>query len=69
LKKNNANQTDQQLILNLLAPYISNPVTIAAGIGYFAVIVPLIEELLKPLAVLFFAKKIESPARDLRWAY
>jgi len=56
-------ETDQQLILNLLAPYISNPVTIAAGIGYIAIIVPLIEELLKPLAVWFFAKKIESPAQ------
>lgn len=56
-------ETDQQVILNLLAPYISNPITIAAGIGYITIIVPLIEELLKPLAVWFFAKKIESPAQ------
>lgn len=56
-------ETDQQVILNLLAPYISNSITIAAGIGYIAIIVPLIEELLKPLAVWFFAKKIESPAQ------
>ena len=36
---------------------------IATIIGYIAIIVPLIEELLKPLAVWIFATKIESPAQ------
>lgn len=56
-------ETNQEVILSMLAPYISNPIVIAAGIGYIAVLVPLIEELLKPLAVWLFAMKIESPAQ------
>ncbi len=57
------NETDQDVILKLVAPYISNPSVIAAAIGYIAVVVPLIEELFKPLAVWMFARKIESPAQ------
>lgn len=56
-------ETDQQLVLNLVAPYIANPAVIAAILGYIAVMVPMIEELLKPLAVWIFARKIESPAQ------
>jgi len=56
-------ETDQEVILKLLAPYISNTAVIATLIGYIALIVPMIEELLKPLAVWIFAKKIESPAQ------
>ena len=56
-------ETDQDLILKLLAPYIANPPVIAAVIGYIAVCVPLIEELFKPLAVWLFAKELDSPAQ------
>lgn len=56
------NQQNPEDLLEWFAPYIT-PVVIAAGIGYIAVIVPLIEELLKPLAVWLFARKIESPAQ------
>jgi hypothetical protein len=56
-------ETNQEVLLSVLAPYISNPFAIATGIGYIALIVPLIEELLKPLAVWLFATKIESPSR------
>lgn len=56
-------ETNQDVLLNLLAPYISNPIVIATGIGYIAIIVPLIEELLKPLAVWIFATQIESPSQ------
>jgi RsiW-degrading membrane proteinase PrsW (M82 family) len=49
--------------LNLAAPYITTPAVIAALIGYIAILVPMIEELLKPLAVWIFARKIESPAQ------
>ncbi|MDP1547840.1 MAG: hypothetical protein Q8L87_17670, partial [Anaerolineales bacterium] len=52
---------NQELILQVLTPYIANPVVIATGIGYIAIIVPLIEELLKPLAVWLFAGKLTSP--------
>lgn len=56
-------ETNEAVLLNLFAPYISNPLVIATGIGYIAIIVPLIEELLKPLAVWLFAAKIESPTQ------
>lgn len=53
----------QEAVLAILAPYLRNPILIATGIGYIAIIVPLIEELLKPLAVWFFARKLASPAQ------
>lgn len=54
---------NEEALLALLAPYIANPYVIAAAIGYIAVFVPLIEELLKPLAVWLFARQIETPAQ------
>ena len=56
-------ETNEMVILNLLAPYLANPALIAIGISYIAIIVPLIEELFKPLAVWLFAKQIETPAQ------
>jgi hypothetical protein len=38
-------------ITRILAPYIFNPVVIGAGLIFFSVIIPIIEELLKPLGV------------------
>ncbi len=56
-------EVNQDTILKVLAPYISNPILIAAAVGYIALVVPLIEELFKPLAVWIFARKLESPAQ------
>jgi hypothetical protein len=56
-------ETNEQVIFNLLTPYIANTAVLAIGIGYIAVIVPLVEELFKPLAVWLFARKIDSPAQ------
>ena len=56
-------ETNEEMILKLLAPYISNPLVIATAIGYIALAVPLIEELFKPLVVWIFIRKIESPAQ------
>lgn len=56
-------ETNQEVILDMLAPYISNPVIITVGIGYIAILVPIIEELLKPIGVWLFALKLESPAQ------
>jgi hypothetical protein len=56
-------ETNSDVILNLVTPYLTNPLVIATIFGYIAVLVPLIEELLKPLAVWIFATKIESPAQ------
>jgi len=54
---------NEEALLALLTPYLTNPYLIGTGIGYIAVIVPLIEELLKPLAVWLFARQIDSPAQ------
>lgn len=63
LTKQLQNENNADFILNSVAPYIANPAVIATLLGYIAFLVPLIEELLKPLAVWIFAKKIESPAQ------
>lgn len=56
-------QTDEEVVLNMLAPYLSDPRVIAALLGYIALFVPLVEELLKPLAVWLFAKSIAKPSQ------
>ncbi|MBK8825065.1 MAG: PrsW family intramembrane metalloprotease [Anaerolineales bacterium] len=56
-------ETNQDAVLKLIAPYITNPLVIASLVGYISVLVPLVEELLKPLAVWIFALKIETPAQ------
>jgi RsiW-degrading membrane proteinase PrsW (M82 family) len=57
------NQTDQEVALRMVAPYLSDPRVIAGLLGYIALIVPLIEEMLKPLAVWLFAKSIAKPSQ------
>jgi hypothetical protein len=57
-----SDQTDQEVALKLLAPYLSDPRVIAALLGYIALIVPLVEEMLKPLAVWLFARSIQKPS-------
>lgn len=57
------NETDPEVVLGMLAPYIANPIVIASIIGYIALLVPMIEEMFKPLAVWIFATKIETPAQ------
>ena len=56
-------QTDQDAALEMVAPYLSDPRVIAAIFGYIALIVPLIEEMLKPLAVWLFARSIAKPSQ------
>ncbi len=53
----------EEALLAMLTPYLTNTTLIAIGISYIALLVPLIEELLKPLAVWLFARQIESPAQ------
>jgi hypothetical protein len=50
-------------VLRLLVPYIMKPVIIIPVVVFIAVIIPLIEELLKPLAVWLLAGKLESDAQ------
>jgi hypothetical protein len=55
-------QTDEETIFNMLVPYLSDPRVIAAILGYIALFGPLVEEMLKPLAVWLFAKSIAKPS-------
>lgn len=56
-------QTGEEAILNMLAPYLSDPRVIAAVLGYIALFVPLVEEMFKPLAVWLFAKSVAKPSQ------
>jgi len=54
---------DLERALEGLAPLALRPGVIAAALGYIALLVPMIEELLKPLGVWLFARSIEHPAQ------
>jgi RsiW-degrading membrane proteinase PrsW (M82 family) len=54
--------SDPQALLDIFAPYLSNPWVIAATIGAAALLVPMIEELLKPLGVLLLAGRNPTQA-------
>jgi hypothetical protein len=47
----------------LIAPYLVKPEVIGVALLYFAMIVPMLEEIFKPLGVWFFADKLTSPAQ------
>jgi hypothetical protein len=47
----------------LLLPYITNPGVLAVALAYFSVVVPMMEELFKPLGVWLFGKRLSSPAQ------
>lgn len=49
-------------VVRLMAPYLTSPLTIAAVIGFFSLIVPLAEEALKPIGVWLLAGRKLSPA-------
>jgi hypothetical protein len=50
-----------EAITRIMAPYIFSPVVIGAGLIFFSVIIPIIEELLKPLGVWLSPNKIMTP--------
>jgi hypothetical protein len=52
-----------QAAQDLIAPYLMEPGVIVVSLLYFAMIVPILEELLKPLGVWLFARKLTSPAQ------
>ena len=49
--------------ITLFLPYLLNPGVIGIALAYFAVFVPLIEEIFKPFGVWFYAKRLTSPAQ------
>jgi hypothetical protein len=54
---------ESEAVQDLLIPYISKPAVLAVALFYFALLVPMMEELLKPLGVWLFARRIDSPAQ------
>ena len=47
----------------LIAPYLTRPSVIVGALAYFALIIPAIEEIFKPIGVWLFAGKLKSPAQ------
>jgi hypothetical protein len=47
----------------LLLPFITKPAVIAVALAYFAILIPMLEEIFKPLGVWFFANKLTSRAQ------
>ncbi|MCE9645295.1 MAG: PrsW family intramembrane metalloprotease [Chloroflexi bacterium] len=56
-------ETDPAVLIRMTAPYFQKPAFIWVVLGYIALLVPMIEELFKPLAVWVFARKLSSPAQ------
>jgi hypothetical protein len=56
-------QSSEEAVQEMLLPYLTNPMLITSALVYISLLVPLIEELLKPLAVWLFAKNIDKPSQ------
>ena len=49
--------------IDLIAPYLTRPGVMVGALLYFALIIPAIEEIFKPIGVWLLAGKLESPAQ------
>ena len=49
--------------IDLFMPYILKPGVVGVALAYFAVLVPLVEEIFKPFGVWFYARRLASPAQ------
>ena len=63
LRLMNIQQVDSETMQRILQPYLARPVVAYTGLAIIAGIVPLIEELLKPLAVWLLAHRLTTPAQ------
>ena len=54
---------DPEALRNLLLPYITKPAVLTVALFYFSFLIPLMEELLKPLGVWLYARNLASPAQ------
>ena len=54
---------NSEAALDLIAPYLTQPVVIVSALSYFALMIPAIEEIFKPIGVWVFAGKLESAAQ------
>lgn len=58
-------QANPEAIMRLLTPYIENPWVLAGSLAVAAVLIPLIEELFKPLAIWLLVGRRLTPAEGL----
>jgi PrsW family intramembrane metalloprotease len=49
--------------LDLLSPFLTKPGVIITAMAYIAILVPVLEEIFKPVGVWLFANRLESPAQ------
>jgi hypothetical protein len=56
-------QQDPEALIGLIAPLLLRPGFMAIALLFFSVLVPLMEELVKPLAVWLFGNQIGTPAQ------
>jgi hypothetical protein len=54
---------DLQAILNILLPFLVNPGVLFIGLAFISVLVPVVEETLKPIGVWFLAGQKITPAQ------
>jgi hypothetical protein len=54
---------DPEAMARRLAPFLTQPAVIGVAMIYFSIVVPLVEELIKPLGVWLFANRLSSPAQ------
>jgi len=57
----NAHITDENQLLELLQPFLVHPVTLFIALTFVSVLVPLIEEALKPIGVWLMADRLQTP--------
>lgn len=63
LRMMNLQQMDSATLQRMLEPYLSGPAVAYIGLTILAGLIPLIEELLKPLAIWFLARRLTTPAQ------
>lgn len=56
-------ESDPQALFDLIAPLILRPGVLMLAMLFFSLLVPMLEELIKPLGVWLFANQISSPAQ------
>jgi hypothetical protein len=56
-------QQDPEALIGLVAPLLLRPGVIAISVLFFSVLIPMVEELVKPLGVWLFGNQISTPAQ------
>jgi hypothetical protein len=62
IKDQVTNSGDVQSLITTLSPYLTNPLVLVLALLFTAVVAPILEETLKPIALWFLGKRLSSPA-------